>query len=252
MNTIVFWAVIIILLMVLKHKVSTLKYKRPYKPLKPRKTLKPPIQEKSSQSLNDTSTPENTEPQQEPSQYYLKKYFLTSAEADFYQLLHRYLHNTQYHIFSQVSYSAIHNKYLNKGYSLNAYFLDFLICTHDFHPICAIELDDLSHQHNNQVIERDHLKNEFFNSIKNNCKHDEKFEFFRIPFNTKKDFYSSINIEFTKKFSELLSYLLEKETCTVCNSPMIICRNKETATFFWGCPLYKEEGHSGKGKDILK
>lgn len=103
--------------------------------------------------------------------YYQKKNFMTNRERFFFNLLHSEFHQ-DFFIFSQVRMVDIiipifdkdtqYNSYIKAFRSISQYHIDFLIVDKtNFSIVCAIELDDYSHDLPDR-IKRDNKINRIF------------------------------------------------------------------------------------------
>jgi hypothetical protein len=88
-------------------------------------------------------------PKSDPLPYARKKYFFSSAERSFYEVLRRLAPN--YTLFAKVRLADV--VYVTKGTGawrthlnrIDRKHLDFVICDTDLAPVLAVELDDSSH-----------------------------------------------------------------------------------------------------------
>ncbi len=106
--------------------------------------------------------------------YYKKKYFFTPSENKFYRQLYKVVTHTsvnKFVIFSKVRVSDIiwtDKKYRESWKKINPRHFDFVICdiSKDFEPILILEFDWYTHQNNNDVKQRDSIKNKICEHIK--------------------------------------------------------------------------------------
>lgn len=103
-------------------------------------------------SVNDSKYVEN-----EILPYYKKKYLLTKAEKNFYNVLEKAICDEDFYICPKVRLADIiyisgtknRQKYFNKIQSKH---IDFLLCSKQYlNPVLAIELDDSSHNRTDRI-----------------------------------------------------------------------------------------------------
>jgi len=99
--------------------------------------------------------------------YHKTKYFLTDAERNFYFILKPIADNNNLIIFSKVRLLDLFYvpKYdqSSRGRIIQKH-VDFVLCEPEhINPVCAIELDDSSHEKESRQV-RDDFVNEVFNS----------------------------------------------------------------------------------------
>jgi very-short-patch-repair endonuclease len=86
---------------------------------------------------------------------------MTARELETYEKLIEAFPPSMWMVLTQVSYSAFIEAEWKRRWEVDKYFIDFLLCNKQGVPICAIELDDSSHNRA-KVKEKDGYKDAVF------------------------------------------------------------------------------------------